>query len=59
MLRGVSAASAAALLRGVSWPSAAALLRGVYFTSGTQEGSPIDRLIGAMALLFCQLALVP
>jgi type VI secretion system protein ImpL len=26
-----------------------ALLRGVYFTSGTQEGSPIDRLIGAMA----------
>jgi len=25
------------------------LLRGVYFTSGTQEGSPIDRLIGAMA----------
>lgn len=26
-----------------------ALLRGVYFTSGTQEGSPIDRLIGEMA----------
>lgn len=25
------------------------LLRGVYLTSGTQEGSPIDRLIGAMA----------
>ncbi|MBD8496350.1 type VI secretion system membrane subunit TssM [Pseudomonas syringae] len=25
------------------------LLRGVYFTSGTQEGSPIDRLIGVMA----------
>ncbi|MND30812.1 hypothetical protein D3C80_213480 [compost metagenome] len=25
------------------------LLRGLYFTSGTQEGSPIDRLIGAMA----------
>lgn len=25
------------------------LLRGAYFTSGTQEGSPIDRLIGAMA----------
>lgn len=24
------------------------LLRGVYFTSGTQEGSPIDRLIGNM-----------
>jgi type VI secretion system protein ImpL len=26
-----------------------ALLRGVYFTSGTQEGRPIDRLIGEMA----------
>ncbi|OPG75001.1 hypothetical protein B1218_34695 [Pseudomonas ogarae] len=25
------------------------LLRGVYFTSGTQEGSPIDRLIGSIA----------
>jgi type VI secretion system protein ImpL len=25
------------------------LLRGVYFTSGTQEGSPIDRVIGAVA----------
>ncbi|HTV01027.1 MAG TPA: type VI secretion system membrane subunit TssM, partial [Luteitalea sp.] len=24
------------------------LLRGVYFTSGTQEGTPIDRLIGAV-----------
>ena len=28
---------------------AAALLRGVYFTSGTQEGSPIDRAMGALA----------
>ena len=27
----------------------AALLRGVYFTSGTQEGTPIDRLTGALA----------
>jgi type VI secretion system protein ImpL len=27
----------------------AALLRGVYFTSGTQEGSPIDRVMGALA----------
>lgn len=26
----------------------APLLRGVYFTSGTQEGTPIDRLTGAM-----------
>ncbi|MEN0106978.1 MAG: type VI secretion system membrane subunit TssM, partial [Pseudomonas sp.] len=25
------------------------LLRGLYLTSGTQEGSPIDRMIGAMA----------
>ncbi|MCB9959640.1 MAG: type VI secretion system membrane subunit TssM [Rhodospirillaceae bacterium] len=28
------------------------LLRGVYFTSGTQEGNPIDRLVGAMAATF-------
>jgi type VI secretion system protein ImpL len=25
------------------------LLRGVYFTSGTQEGNPIDRVVGALA----------
>lgn len=39
-------------LEGVFKPNAfeeRALLRGVYFTSGTQEGSPIDRLIGVMA----------
>lgn len=39
-------------LGGVFKPNAfeeRALLRGLYFTSGTQEGSPIDRLIGAMA----------
>ena len=30
----------------------APLLRGVYFTSGTQEGTPIDRLTGAMARAF-------
>ena len=29
-----------------------ALLRGVYFTSGTQEGSPIDRVMAAMAARF-------
>jgi len=29
-----------------------ALLRGVYFTSGTQEGSPIDRVMSAMAASF-------
>jgi type VI secretion system protein ImpL len=30
----------------------AALLRGVYFTSGTQTGSPIDRVMGALAATF-------
>lgn len=28
------------------------LLRGAYFTSGTQEGTPIDRLLGGMARTF-------
>ena len=28
------------------------LLRGVYFTSGTQEGTPIDRLLGALGREF-------
>jgi len=28
------------------------LLRGVYFTSGTQEGNPIDRVLGALASSF-------
>ena len=27
-------------------------LRGVYFTSGTQEGTPIDRLMGMLANTF-------
>ena len=27
-------------------------MRGVYFTSGTQEGTPIDRLTGVMARAF-------
>ncbi|MGG5812420.1 type VI secretion system membrane subunit TssM [Falsiroseomonas sp. CW058] len=30
----------------------APFLRGVYFTSGTQEGSPIDRLTGALSRAF-------
>ena len=30
----------------------AALLRGVYFTSGTQHGSPIDRVMGSLAAAF-------
>ncbi|HEX4387187.1 MAG TPA: type VI secretion system membrane subunit TssM, partial [Steroidobacteraceae bacterium] len=29
-----------------------ALLRGVHFTSGTQEGTPIDRLLGSMGRAF-------
>jgi type VI secretion system protein ImpL len=28
------------------------MLRGVYFTSGTQEGTPIDRMLGAIARSF-------
>ena len=28
------------------------MLRGVYFTSGTQEGTPIDRMLGALARTF-------
>jgi type VI secretion system protein ImpL len=30
----------------------AILLRGVYFTSGTQEGTPVDRLLGALGRRF-------
>ncbi len=30
----------------------APLVRGVYLTSGTQEGSPVDRLMGSMAAAF-------
>jgi type VI secretion system protein ImpL len=32
--------------------SATPILRGVYFTSGTQEGSPIDRLLGGLGRAF-------
>ncbi|WP_296187476.1 type VI secretion system membrane subunit TssM [Pseudomonas sp. UBA1879] len=32
---------------------APAMLRGVYFTSGTQEGSPIDRVLASLAASFC------
>jgi type VI secretion system protein ImpL len=39
-----------ALLNG--WSGAPLLLRGVYFTSGTQEGSPIDRVLGTLARNF-------
>ena len=37
---------------GASRLDAAALLRGIYFTSGTQEGTPIDRLTATMARSF-------
>jgi type VI secretion system protein ImpL len=34
------------------WGGEAPLLRGVYFASGTQEGSPIDRVLGTLARSF-------
>lgn len=37
---------------GASWQGEAPLVRGVYFTSGTQEGSPIDRVLGTLARSF-------
>ena len=37
---------------GASRLDAAPFLRGVYFTSGTQEGTPVDRLTAAMARNF-------
>ena len=35
-----------------SGQASSGLLRGVYFTSGTQEGSPIDRVLGTLARSF-------
>lgn len=37
---------------GVNRYEQAVLLRGVYFTSGTQEGTPIDRVLGILASAF-------
>jgi len=37
---------------GAAWPGEPPLLRGVYFASGTQEGSPIDRVLGTLARSF-------
>ena len=34
---------------GATGPEQQMFLRGVYFTSGTQEGNPIDRLLGSMS----------
>lgn len=52
-------ASLATVLRGlvsdvfkVNRYEAHPLLRGIYFTSGTQEGTPFDRLLGAMSRSF-------
>lgn len=38
-----------ALLAPATAGGAAPMLRGVYFTSGTQEGTPVDRALGAVA----------
>ncbi len=37
---------------GAGWRGEPPLLRGVYFASGTQEGSPIDRVLGTLARNF-------
>ncbi|HWI36008.1 MAG TPA: type VI secretion system membrane subunit TssM [Burkholderiales bacterium] len=37
---------------GGEWTGEPPFLRGVYFTSGTQEGSPIDRVLGTLARSF-------
>jgi type VI secretion system protein ImpL len=37
---------------GAGWRGEPPLLRGVYFASGTQEGSPIDRVLGTLARSF-------
>ena len=41
-----------AVFSGGGTVEAAPLVRGVYFTSGTQEGSPIDRVMGALGRSF-------
>jgi len=49
---GALRAALAQIVEAVGAPSsygAAPLVRGVYFTSGTQEGTPFDRLLGAVA----------
>ena len=37
---------------GAGWRGEPPMLRGVYFASGTQEGSPIDRVLGTLARSF-------
>ena len=41
-----------AALRAEHLPGARPILRGFYFTSGTQEGKPIDRVVGGMMRAF-------
>ena len=51
-LQGVLADFLRQVFSGGGQVEAAPLVRGVYFTSGTQEGSPIDRVMGALASSF-------
>ncbi len=51
-LQGVLADFLRLVVSGGGKLEAAPLLRGVYFTSGTQEGSPIDRVMGALGRSF-------
>jgi type VI secretion system protein ImpL len=50
-LRGIVGSFVADVFRPSKYETVA-LLRGVYFTSGTQEGTPIDRLIGVLSRNF-------
>ncbi len=51
-LQGVLADFLRQVFSGGGAVEAAPRVRGVYFTSGTQEGSPIDRVMGALASSF-------
>jgi type VI secretion system protein ImpL len=51
-LQGVLADFLRQVFSGGGQVEAAPQVRGVYFTSGTQEGSPIDRVMGALASSF-------
>jgi type VI secretion system protein ImpL len=51
-LRGLLGAWLEAVFGGAGSLDERPLLRGVYFTSGTQEGTPIDRVLGTLARTF-------
>jgi type VI secretion system protein ImpL len=51
-LRGVLAEFLGAVFSGGGALEQAPRVRGIYFTSGTQEGSPIDRVMGALGRSF-------